>query len=132
MIDCDSVVVCVATVDSNATPGVDYSSGLVHVRSTFAGEYTSRFFVRATPSPAPVGPVRLEYSVPSPGDATLEIYTVNGREVWRQLLAIAAAGRWSATWDGRLAGGAPAQPGVYFARLTTPQGERKCRLVLVP
>ena len=131
-LDCDSLVVCVATIDSASAPGVDYSSGFVRVRSTLAGERGSRFFVHASPSPAPVGPVRLEYSVPAPGEATLGIYTVSGREVWRRPLGFSPAGRRSETWDGRLAGGGPAVPGVYFARLSTRQGERNCRLVLVP
>ena len=131
-LDCDSLVVCVATVDSGPTPGLDCSSGLVRVRSTSALDGRSLFYVRAMPSPAPLGPVRIEYSVPAPGEALLEIFTVNGREVWRCPLGYAASGRRSATWDGRLAGGAPAPPGVYFARLSTRQGERNCRLVVVP
>jgi hypothetical protein len=90
------------------------------------------FFVRAMPSPAVAGPVRLEYSVSIPGEAALEIYTVSGREVWRQPLGYAMTGRRSTVWNGRLAGGDLAMPGVYFARLTTRHGERKCRLVLLP
>jgi hypothetical protein len=35
-------------------------------------------------------------------------------------------------WDGRWAGGGRADPGVYFARLSTRHGERNCRLVLLP
>jgi hypothetical protein len=129
--ECDSLVVCVATIDSMSAPGLDLSSGLVRVRRGQA-DLDAGFFVRAVPSPAVVGPVRLEYSVPSPGEAALEIYTVSGREVWRQPLGYAPGGRRNATWDGRVAGGARAEPGVYFARLSTRLGERKCRLVLLP
>lgn len=143
-LDCDSLVVCVATlVDSNHVTGPtdlldswldgrDYSRGLVRVRSGAPGDDRSLFFVRAVPSPTAVGPVRLEYSVAIPGEAALEIYTVSGREVWRQPLGYAAMGRRSMVWDGRTAGGDRAGPGVYFARLTTRHGERKCRLVLLP
>jgi len=35
-------------------------------------------------------------------------------------------------WDGRVPGGDRAEPGVYFARLSTRRGERNCRLVLLP
>jgi len=129
-LDCDSVSLCVATIDSDAAPGLDYSSGLVRVRQAPGNDL--RFFVRASPSPATVGPIRLEFAVPVDGDAALEIYTVTGREVWRLPLGFAAAGRRSAMWDGRLAGGEPAKPGVYFARLSTRAGDRNCRLVLVP
>jgi hypothetical protein len=110
---------------------MDLSRGLVRVRRAQV-DVDPGFFVRAVPSPAVAGPIRLEYSVPAPGEAALEIYTVNGREVWRQPLGFALSGRRSATWDGRLAGGARAEPGVYFARLSTRQGERNCRLVLLP
>ena len=143
-LDCDSLVVCVATLaDSNNVTGPeweleswlagrDYSNGLVRVRSAPGRDAWSPFFVRAVPSPAPVGPVRLEYSVPIPGEVTLEIYTVSGREVWRQELAYAPVGRQSMVWDGRVPGGDRAEPGVYFARLSTRRGERNCRLVLLP
>jgi hypothetical protein len=129
--DCDSLVVCVATIDTTSAPGMDLSRGLVRVRRAQV-DLDPRFFVRAVPSPAVAGPIRLEYSVPAPGEAALEIYTVSGREVWRQPLGFALSGRRNATWDGRLAGGARAEPGVYFARLSTRQGERNCRLVLLP
>ena len=129
-VDCDSLMACVATIDTVSAPGVDYSSGFVTVRSTLA-DGGPLFYVRATPSPAPAGPVRLEYSVPVPGEATLEIYTVSGREVWRRPLGFASTGRRSTVWDGKVAG-ETAEPGVYFARLSTRQGERNCRLVLLP
>jgi len=131
-IDCDSLVFCVATVDTLSPAGFDVSTGLVRVRSGTQSDRETRFFVQAIPSPASAGPVRLDYSLPSPGEAALEIYTVSGREVWRRPLGLAPAGRRSAVWDGRLAGGGPAEPGIYFARLSTPHGERNCRLVLLP
>jgi hypothetical protein len=129
-IDCDSLVFCVATIDSASAPGRDYSA-FVRVR-TDAANREQHFFVRAVPSPAIAGPVDLEYAVPFPGGAALAIYTVSGREVWRQPLGDAPCGPRSTRWDGRLAGGDLARPGIYFARLSTPHGERNCRLVLLP
>jgi len=131
-IDCDSLVFCVATTDTLSPGGFDMSAGLVRVRSGMPNDRETSFFVQAIPSPASAGPVRLDYSLPRAGEAALEIYSVSGREVWRQPLGLAPAGRQSAIWDGRLAGGGPADPGVYFARLSTPLGERNCRLVLLP
>jgi hypothetical protein len=131
--DCDSLVVCVATQDTGATiEGSDMSTGLVRVRSTPPGGGDLRFFVRAVPSPVAIGPVRLEYALPVAGEATLEIYSVSGREVWRRPLGFARTGTRSAIWDGRLGGGQRVEPGVYFARLVTPRGMRSCRLVLLP
>jgi hypothetical protein len=130
-IDCDSFMVCIATIDSTSAAGLDYGAGFVRVH-TAPGGLEPGFFVRAIPSPAAVGPIRLEYSVPAPGEAALEIYAVSGREVWRRPLGLTLAGRRSAWWDGRVAGGERAEPGVYFARLSTRLGERNCRLVLLP
>jgi hypothetical protein len=130
-IDCDSFMVCVATIDSTSPPGLDYSAGFVHVHAAPV-DLVPAFFVRAVPSPAAAGPIRLEYSVAAPGEAALEIYTVSGREVWRRPLGVTLAGRRSMWWDGRVASGERAEPGVYFARLSTRLGERNCRLVLLP
>jgi hypothetical protein len=131
-IDCDSLVFCVATVDTLLPGSFDTSAGLVSVRDEMDARLT-RFFVQAIPSPASsAGPVRLDYSLPSAGEAALEIYTVSGRAIWRQPLGIVPAGRRSAVWDGKVENGRQAEPGIYFARLTTGQGERNCRLVLLP
>ena len=130
-IDCDSLVFCVATMDTLFPGSFDTSAGIVSVRDEMDSRLT-RFFVQAIPSPASAGPVRLDYSLPSAGEAALEIYTVSGRAVWRQPLGVVPAGRRSAIWDGRLDNGRQAEPGIYFARLTTGQGERNCRLVLLP
>lgn len=130
-IDCDSFLVCVATIDSTSPAGLDYGAGFVHVHTAPAG-LEPGFFVRAIPSPAVAGPIRLEYAVPAPGEAALEIYAVSGRAIWRQPLGVALTGRRSTWWDGRVAGGERAEPGVYFARLSTRLGERNCRLVLLP
>ena len=132
MIDTDSLVVCLASSGSESTEGMDFSEGLVRVRSTAPGARNNQFFVRVTPSPAPVGPVRVEYAVPGGGEATLEIYTVSGRLVWRHVAGAGRSGERASTWDGKLGGGERAEPGVYFARLSTRLGERNCRLVLLP
>src|SRR5262249_12980766 len=77
------------------------------------------------------GPVRIDYAMPVAGEAALEIYTVGGRQVWRQPLGHAPVGERSCVWDGRLPGGDRAEPGVDFARLRTPRGVRHCRLLFL-
>jgi uncharacterized repeat protein (TIGR01451 family) len=75
------------------------------------------------PAPNPAqGGTRLWYGVPA-GRAgarlDLAIYDLSGRRVRTLEQGIARSGRYSAQWDLRDASGAPAGPGVYFARLAT-------------
>jgi len=131
-VDCDSLVVRVAADSGGVTLGMDLSTGFVTVRADAADPSGRRFYVRAVPSPATLGPVRLDYALPMSGEAALEIFSVGGRQVWRHSLGVAPVGERSANWDGRLPNGSQASPGVYFARLVTPNGERRCRLILLP
>lgn len=131
-VDCDSLVVRVAAISSDEPPGLDESAGFVSVRSDVADPREPHFHVRAVPSPTAPGPVRIDYALPSAGEAAIEIFTVGGRQVWRRSLGVAPVGERSVTWDGRLASGDLAGPGVYFARLVTANGERRCRLVFRP
>src|SRR5262249_53613246 len=121
--DCDSLMVCIASTGRASTEGMDFAEGLVHLRSTSSSLHDDLFFVRVSPSPAPVGPVKVEYAVPAGGEASIEIYTVSGRLVWRRLVSSGVGGERSSTWDGRLSSGELAEPGVYFTRLTTHHGE---------
>lgn len=68
------------------------------------------------PVPAPA-PWRLEYSIPSEGDASLMVYNAAGEAV--RLLATGrhAAGQYSARWDGRNDAGHEVAAGTYFVRL---------------
>ncbi len=70
-------------------------------------------FASRTPGPGAV----LQYSLASPGRATLRIYDVQGRSMRTLLDQEAAAGMFRATWDGSGDQG-NALKGVYFARLT--------------
>jgi murein DD-endopeptidase MepM/ murein hydrolase activator NlpD len=79
----------------------------------------SRLVLHA-PHPNPsAGPVTLRFSVPRPGRMSLALFDVAGRRV-RQLAEepAAAAGSYSARWDGRDEDGRPVAPGMLLARLT--------------
>lgn len=65
----------------------------------------------------------------SGGRFTLALFDAGGRRVRVLFDGVRPAGRWSETWDGRDRGGAPAAPGLYFARLTGPEGRVTARLV---
>ncbi len=70
------------------------------------------------------GEMRLRFTLPAAGRATLAIHDVRGRLVARLVDGELAAGAHEATW-----GGQGAAAGVYLARLTTPAGERIARVV---
>jgi len=60
---------------------------------------------------------RLRFTLPEPADARLSVYDLSGRRI-RSLAARAfPAGGNEVLWDGRDAGGAPVQAGLYWARL---------------
>lgn len=75
------------------------------------------------------GPATLACESHSGGRFTLELFDSSGRRVRSLFAGTRPAGRWSVTWDGRDLGGAPAPPGLYFARLTGPEGRVTARLV---
>jgi hypothetical protein len=70
------------------------------------------------------GEVRLRFTLPVAGRATLTIHDVRGRLVARLVDGEFAAGAHEATWSGH-----GVVPGVYLARLETPAGERIARVV---
>jgi hypothetical protein len=141
-VTCDSLLVSIAKLDSAAIwaarfsielpPGSDFADGLVKIRSAGTPEDGGRFSLRAVPSPAPVGPVQLEVELPYAGPATMEVFSVAGKLVWRQAMSWCPTGQRRFTWDGLLASGERVDPGVYFARVTARPGRRNCRLVLLP
>jgi len=73
--------------------------------------------------PNPFGGVTsLAFDLPSPGRAQLVVFDVAGRRVKGLLDGEMPAGRHAVTWDATDDAGAKVAPGVYFYRLTTPDG----------
>jgi hypothetical protein len=89
----------------------------------------------APPAPNPArGGTRFWYGVPAghAGDLLeLAVFDLSGRRVRLLQSGRAEAGRQSAAWDLRDASGAPAVPGVYFARLSLGAEVRSRKLVVV-
>jgi len=63
----------------------------------------------------------LAFSLATRGSAELAIYSVDGRRVRTLARGIREPGEYSVKWDGRDDGGVGVAPGVYYARLVTPQ-----------
>jgi hypothetical protein len=71
----------------------------------------------------------LDFSLPEWGDVELSIYSVNGRRVRQLANGPRQGGPQRFVWDGRDETGRELPPGVYYARLTTPQGHAVRRVV---
>ena len=73
--------------------------------------------------PSVPNPVRgrtvFAFSLPAAGQARLSLYDVSGRLVQRLVDGSLPAGRRTAEWDGRDAGGSPVPAGVYFCELAS-------------
>jgi hypothetical protein len=85
---------------------------------------------RPTPNPSS-GRATISFSLAASGDVDLSIYSVDGRRVANLVHENRAAGIYQVTWNGEGRDGTHIQPGIYYARLTTPQGRFSRALVLV-
>ncbi len=81
-------------------------------------------FAPATPNPFR-GSTVLSYALAKGGAVSLAVYSVDGRKVATLASGVQAAGNYRLSWDG-----AGVQPGLYYARLTTPEGRFTRTLVL--
>jgi len=72
----------------------------------------------------------IAYAVPVAGRVGISVYDAAGRVVRDLAGGSMAAGRYSATWDGRAADGKLVPEGVYFCKLATPAGTRQQKLIV--
>lgn len=80
----------------------------------------------APPGPNPFSRVTaLSFSLAKAGEVELAIFSVDGRKVATIAQGVREAGEHRFVWEG-----AGARPGLYFARLTTPDGHFRRTLVL--
>ena len=73
--------------------------------------------------------IRMDFALPTATNADLSVFDVSGRRLTTLVHGEQPAGRKSVTWDGRKASGDRVPPGLYFARLVTPQGSVLRRIV---
>jgi triacylglycerol esterase/lipase EstA (alpha/beta hydrolase family) len=87
-----------------------------------------RAILLAAPNPS-AGLTRLTFTLAKAGPVRLGLYDLGGRTVRALMCGERGAGCGTVAWDGRDDRGAPAPPGVYFARLETGSGVVVRRLV---
>lgn len=91
---------------------------------------TPRLRLRAAPNPF-IGSVAIDFTVPVPVGARLEIYDLRGRRVARPLFdELSEAGPRTVSWDARDDSGRRVAAGVYWARLTVGALSESVRLVV--
>jgi FlgD Ig-like domain len=99
---------------------------------TGAGDNPPHYVLSVSAYPNPFNPeTTVRYTVPSRGHVRVEIFDVRGERVTTLVDREHPAGSFTAVWRGRNAAGASVSSGAYFARLTTPAGNRTYKLVLL-
>jgi hypothetical protein len=73
----------------------------------------------------------LQFSLPTPGHAVVEVYEVSGRLVTTLVDGSMPAGVNRVVWDGRDSRGAPAASGIYFCRAQVGEWQQSRKLVLL-
>jgi len=74
---------------------------------------------------------RVTFGIPRPTTATLDVYSLEGRVVRRLSSGALPAGTFERRWNGRDDGGARVAAGLYFLKLTTPEGDVTRRVTIV-
>jgi hypothetical protein len=83
--------------------------------------------------PNPFSPeTRIAFDLPKAGPVELVVYGVDGRLIRRLVKDTRAAGRHTASWDGRDDAGVKVGSGVYFYQLTAQGVEESRRMILLP
>jgi hypothetical protein len=109
-----------AQVNGTGTTGVD-------------GVPAVSFLAQNAPNPAAAGArTTIRFGLARGGDIALDVFDTQGRRVRRLANGAFPAGVHQAAWDGRGDDGGRLGAGLYFYRLTTPEGRFEKRLALLP
>jgi hypothetical protein len=86
--------------------------------------------LEVSPNPTSNG-VSLRFALPATSWVNVTVFDVAGRRVRVLLDGPRSAGPQDLRWNGADADGAPAAPGVYFARLESSAGSVLCKVTLL-
>ena len=115
------------------TSGGSYKALLLTPVSSVAGvDGTEGLALGLSAAPNPAhGPVGVQFTMPRPGPARLQVIDLAGRAVATLHDGPAAAGATRIPWDGRAVDGRLLSPGLYFLHLQAPTGTVSKRLIFV-
>lgn len=103
----------------------------IHAPSGVAEELPKQVTLYA-PAPNPFNPrTEIRFALPSAGNATVEVLDLMGRSVRKLAEGRMERGFYVVTWDGIDAGGRGVSSGVYLIRLTTSDGSRVQKAMLM-
>ena len=110
------------------------------------GDYVARGILRPVADDQPIARVEsaplkidarrtpsgtsIEFDQPASGSARVTVLDIQGRRVATLFDGFHASGRWTASWDGRDAGGSPAPCGIYFVRIEAAQASASGRVIV--
>lgn len=101
------------------------------VRTSVEGQPVAAAVRLAQNAPNPVTrTTQIEFSLPVEGAASLEVFDASGRRVRTLASGTRSAGAGQVVWDRTDDGGRVVSPGVYYYRLTTPQGVQARSLIV--
>jgi len=111
--------------------GNEGKPAIVHAL-TGVGTTPGKYVLSVSAYPNPFNPLTtVRYTLPAKGHVTLDVYDLRGERVATLVNEDRDAGAYTATWHGTNDRGATVSSGVYFAKLSTPKGERSYKLVLL-
>ncbi len=132
--DCQTAALQVVCLDASVNIGADTSDATFTIDiGTGAGDDAlPRRTVLGRNHPNPFNPrTEIRFVLPREMPARLRIYDISGRLVATLVDGRLPAGEHVATWNGRTDDGGRAPSGVYFSRLTTPDGVQTRKMTLV-
>jgi hypothetical protein len=91
---------------------------------------TKTWFSAPMPNPF-AGTTTLSFALARGGAVELGVYGIDGRKVATLVAESREPGQYQVNWDGRDGTGQAVRPGMYYARLTTPEGRFTRTLVLM-
>ncbi len=125
--------------DESVQPGTEYFYKIAY-REQQTWSYShpvrvhtaaARLALRATGPNPTRGSARLDYQVPLPGPARLDIVSLEGRHVRTLFAGQAGSSMATVAWDGRSSTGSRAPAGVYYATLRWGSVGASARIVLL-
>ena len=93
-------------------------------------EKEHEFALASQPNPT-AGATTISFTLSSSGEASLAIFDVSGRLVRSLLSGERKPGRYVVRWDGRDESGLLVASGIYFYKLSTPEGTQAGKLVVL-
>ncbi|MBI2501708.1 MAG: T9SS type A sorting domain-containing protein [Candidatus Latescibacteria bacterium] len=116
---------------SGALVGILDSALLSRMTAVLEEERTPAAFALAQNFPNPFNPATtIAYQVGREGAVELAVFDLAGARIRTLVSAPQPTGRHTVQWDGTDARGQQAASGIYFYRLSTPQGQKVKRMVL--